>query len=146
MNIIFNPDQILAALAGGILIGISAAGMYLIQGRIAGISGIFSQFLRSPFQFNWQTCFILGLIAGGIIASLFVPDSFPAELPVDVLFLIPAGFLVGFGSRFGGGCTSGHGVCGLGRLSFRSLVATLTFMGTGFLTVYLLYHVFEVLK
>ena len=128
MNIIFNPDQILAALAGGILIGISAAGMYLIQGRIAGISGIFSQFLRSPFQFNWQTCFILGLIAGGIIASLFVPDSFPAELPVDVLFLIPAGFLVGFNNTK----TSGHGVCGLGRLSFRSLVATLTFMGTDF--------------
>ena len=141
MNIIFEINDIIYAFAGGALIGLSAALLMLFQGRVAGVSGLIGAVLRNPIKLQWQTLFLVGLVAGGILAHYTVPGAFPKSIPVDIAYLIPAGFLVGFGTRLGNGCTSGHGVCGISRLSGRSISATLTFMATGFGTVYILYHI-----
>ena len=140
MNIIFEINDILYAFAGGALIGLSAALLMLFQGRVAGVSGLIGAFLHNPIKVQWQTLFLVGLVAGGILARYAMPGAFPESIPVDLAYLIPAGFLVGFGTQLGSGCTSGHGVCGISRLSVRSISATLTFMATGFVTVYILYH------
>lgn len=131
-----------SALAGGILIGISATLLLLLNGRIAGVSGILNGALESPDGDRaWRWWFLLGLLtgAGGYIhwsgAAYYGSDGF------DPWVMILAGLLVGAGTRIGGGCTSGHGVCGLGRISVRSLVATLTFMATAMVTVYVVRHV-----
>ncbi len=130
------------ALIGGALIGLSATLLLLFSGRIAGISGILNAFInpREP-ESGWRGLFLLGLIlgAGAYIWTQPGAAPAPAELPLWVLAL--AGVLVGFGTRMGSGCTSGHGVCGLGRFSMRSLVATLIFMATGVATVYVVRHV-----
>jgi uncharacterized membrane protein YedE/YeeE len=132
------------ALAGGLLIGLAAAVLIAFNGRIAGISGIVGRLLhtstwRSPTQWGWRVAFALGLMAAPLLYSLFAP--LPAmQLPSNPWVIIAAGLLVGFGTRLGSGCTSGHGVCGLSRLSLRSLAATLTFMFTGALTVYVVRH------
>ena len=130
------------ALIGGALIGLSATLLLLFSGRIAGISGILNAFInpREP-ESGWRGLFLLGLIlgAGAYIWTQPSAAPAPAELPLWVLAL--AGVLVGFGTRMGSGCTSGHGVCGLGRFSMRSLVATLIFMATGVATVYVVRHV-----
>jgi uncharacterized membrane protein YedE/YeeE len=134
----FTP---LASTAGGALIGLAAALLLLTLGRIAGISGIFGEVIASrPGEGLWRLAFVLGLVAGGLAASLALPGAFAIEVerPLGVVAL--AGLLVGVGTRLGGGCTSGHGVCGLSRLSPRSLVATLTFMTTGGLTVFVVRH------
>jgi uncharacterized membrane protein YedE/YeeE len=129
------------ALAGGALIGISAALFILFNGRIAGISGIIGSLFRPVMHdAGWRIAFTLGLILAPIIWLLF------AELPnvqIDATYnlLIVAGVIVGFGARYGSGCTSGHGVCGISRLSPRSIIATLAFMGTGFLTVFIMRHI-----
>jgi uncharacterized membrane protein YedE/YeeE len=129
------------ALAGGALIGISAALFILFNGRIAGISGIIGGLFRPVMHdAGWRIAFTLGLILAPIIWLLF------AELPnvqIDATYnlLIVAGVIVGFGARYGSGCTSGHGVCGNSRLSPRSIIATLAFMGTGFLTVFIMRHI-----
>ncbi|MCF8185289.1 MAG: YeeE/YedE family protein [Sulfuritalea sp.] len=129
------------ALAGGALIGISAALFILFNGRIAGISGIIGGLFRPVMHdAGWRIAFTLGLILAPIIWLLF------AELPniqIDATYnlLIVAGVIVGFGARYGSGCTSGHGVCGISRLSPRSIIATLAFMGTGFLTVFIMRHI-----
>ena len=141
MNIVFEINDILYAFAGGALIGLSAALLMLFQGRVAGVSGLIGAFLRNPVKVQWQTLFLVGLVAGGFLARYAMPGAFPESIPVELAYLIPAGFLVGFGTRLGSGCTSGHGVCGISRLSVRSISATLTFMATGFATVYILYHV-----
>jgi uncharacterized membrane protein YedE/YeeE len=129
------------ALAGGALIGISAALFILFNGRIAGITGIIGGLFRPVMHdAGWRIAFTLGLILAPIIWLLF------AELPnvqIDATYnlLIVAGVIVGFGARYGSGCTSGHGVCGISRLSPRSIIATLAFMGTGFLTVFIMRHI-----
>lgn len=131
-----------ASLAGGLLIGLSAALFILFHGRILGISGILGGLLRpQPGDSSWRLAFLVGLVGAPLVWGLFLPVP---EATIDAGFatLVGAGILVGVGTRIGSGCTSGHGVCGLARLSPRSLVATLCFMATGFLTVFLVKHVF----
>lgn len=130
---------------GGLLIGAAASLLLWLNGRIAGISGIFDGALARPdSETTWRWLFILGLLVGAAIEFWLLPGAraFATGLPWQVFLL--AGTLVGFGTRLGGGCTSGHGVCGLGRLSARSLVATLTFLATGVLTVFVVRHVFGI--
>ncbi|SCY83391.1 YeeE/YedE family protein [Paracoccus tibetensis] len=136
-----------ASLAGGVLIGLSAVMVMALFGRIAGIAGITQGALGGVIPMSgaardrdWRWTFLLGLLAAPVLvlmAGSQVAQSVPTNLPAMVL----AGLLVGIGTALGSGCTSGHGVCGLARLSRRSLAATLTFMAAGFLTVFLLRHV-----
>jgi uncharacterized membrane protein YedE/YeeE len=132
-----------AALAGGILIGLASIAFALLLGRIAGISGILAGLLRpQKSDLGWRIAFVGGLLAAPFIYSL--ADTLPAlQIDTSLPLLVAAGLLVGLGTRYGSGCTSGHGVCGLSRFSSRSLVATLTFMAAGFNTVFLLRHVFS---
>ncbi len=128
------------ALGGGLLIGLAAALFVLFNGRIAGISGIVGGLLR-PAQGDrgWRIAFLLGLIAAPLVYTLAAP--LPAmRINAGTGTLIAAGLLVGVGTRYGAGCTSGHGVCGLARGSVRSLAATLAFMGAGFATVFIVRH------
>ena len=128
------------ALAGGILIGLAAASFVLLNGRIAGISGILGGLLTpSTGDIGWRVAFMAGLI-GAPLLWILAADMPPINVEAGYPALIIAGLLVGIGTRYGSGCTSGHGVCGLSRLSPRSLVATLTFMATGFVTVFLIRH------
>lgn len=134
-----------SALAGGVLIGLAAALMVVLLGRIAGISGIVGNLLQpatwgSVKQWGWRVAFVVGMVAAPVVWQGFAP--LPAmEMPANPWVIVPAGLLVGFGTRLGSGCTSGHGVCGLSRLSLRSLAATLMFMATGVLTVFVVRHV-----
>ena len=134
----FTP---LAALSGGLLIGLSATVLLLLNGRIAGISGIVGGLLQRyrAGDFAWRVAFVLGLVLAPVLYRLFaeLPES---RIDAGWAMLVVAGVLVGFGSRLGSGCTSGHGVCGVSRLSPRSLVATATFMTTGFVAVYVVRH------
>jgi uncharacterized membrane protein YedE/YeeE len=133
-----------SALTGGILIGASASVLLLLNGKIAGISGIIGGLLRlSPDETSWRVSFVAGFFVGGLLLRALFPAAFGAS-PAPVPLLIFAGLLVGFGTQLGSGCTSGHGVCGLSRLSFRSLVATVTFMLTGALSAIVARHVFGV--
>ncbi|MEO9525262.1 MULTISPECIES: YeeE/YedE family protein [Marinobacter] len=132
------------ALTGGLLIGLAAALFLLLNGRIAGISGILGGLL-SPTRGDivWRLAFIGGLI-GAPLAWIMMADLPPIEINAGYPSLIIAGLLVGVGTRYGSGCTSGHGVCGLSRLSLRSLAATLSFMAAGFITVYIIRHLLGV--
>ena len=134
----FTP---LTALVGGVVIGLSASLLLLFNGRIAGISGIVGGLLQrgTRGEFAWRAAFVLGLILAPVVYPLFseLPES---RIDSGWATLVLAGLLVGFGSRLGSGCTSGHGVCGISRRSPRSIVATLTFMSLGFITVYLVRH------
>ena len=127
-------ESIIMAILGGVLIGLSASALFYFSGRIAGISGIVAGLMESPKNGNWRLSFVGGLIMGGLILSEFFPTAFEAPSGRSLMVIAMAGALVGFGTRLGNGCTSGHGVCGLTRFSRRSLVATLTFMATGFVT------------
>jgi uncharacterized membrane protein YedE/YeeE len=127
------------ALVGGALIGLAATLLYALLGRIAGISGILNAAIEDRGDRAWRIAFLLGLVAAAG-AWLFATGA-PARSGFPWPWLAAAGLLVGFGTRLGSGCTSGHGICGLARLSRRSLVAVLVFMGTGFATVYVLRHV-----
>lgn len=129
----FTP---VASTVGGLAIGLAASLLLLFNGRVAGISGIYSGVLlpRSG-DFAWRAAFVGGLIAGGLVTSLLAPALFTIEYDRTLPMVAVAGLLVGFGVRLGSGCTSGHGVCGLSRMSARSLVATVTFIFTGALTV-----------
>ena len=141
MTIAWNQFTPWASLAGGLLIGLATAMLLLLNGRIAGISGIVGGLLRpAPGDRAWRLAFVLGLAGAPLVYRLFWPLP---EVQVDAggPLLIAAGLLVGIGTRYGSGCTSGHGVCGLSRLSPRSLVATIAFMLAGFATVYLIRHV-----
>ncbi|ENX15567.1 hypothetical protein F895_02113 [Acinetobacter sp. CIP 64.2] len=132
--------SILLALIGGALIGLAAVGYLYVNGRIAGISGLLAQLLQPTTLFRGSAFwFLLGLIITPFIYQMFVqPEIIMQSSP---LALIIAGLLVGFGTRLGSGCTSGHGICGISRLSPRSMVATITFMFAGFVTVYLVRHI-----
>ena len=121
-------DSALTALAGGALIGLSASILLFGNGRVAGISGIVGLLLRPQTPDRaWRLAFLIGLCATGVVAAIVAPERVAAS-PVSLPLVAAAGLLVGFGTRLGDGCTSGHGVCGLSRLSRRSLVATMTFM------------------
>jgi uncharacterized protein len=127
---------ILRGLAGGALIGVSASLMLVLAGRVTGISGMLNA-LMAPSDGGerlWRVLFLGGLVAGGLVASVFLPGAFGDEMP-GLALAGAAGVLVGVGTRIGNGCTSGHGVCGISRLSVRSIVATLTFIATGALAV-----------
>ena len=136
----FTP---LASAAGGALIGASAVLLMVFNGRVAGISGIVGGLL-APRRGDtaWRIAFLLGMLASPVSFVVVAPAGFLAAPRIDAGYgsLVAAGLLVGFGTRYGSGCTSGHGVCGLSRLSLRSLVATLAFMATGFLTVLFIRH------
>jgi uncharacterized membrane protein YedE/YeeE len=134
----FTP---IASTIGGMMIGASASAMLLLNGKIAGISGIFAGVLR-PVKGDtlWKVCFLAGLIAGGLLLRIFYPHVFDFGIVRSPGVLALAGLLVGFGTRLGNGCTSGHGVCGVSRLSARSMIATATFIASGGIVVYLVNH------
>ena len=130
--------EVLMPLTGGILIGIAASMMLLFSGRIAGVSGIFGDMLfQKGKERAWRLSFISGLIAGGILLYAINAQFFENSSGRGLLAVNIAGLLVGIGTRIGGGCTSGHGVCGIGRLSVRSLVATVIFVFAGMVAVVL---------
>ena len=139
----FTP---LASLAGGALIGLSAVLVMLFFGRIGGISGITLQAMRPPAQadrsdWGWRVAFIMGLISAPALVSLVTGRAVAQTVPGDLAAMSIAGLLVGFGTALGSGCTSGHGVCGLARLSKRSSGAVFVFMGAAFATVFVLRHI-----
>lgn len=126
----------LRGLGGGALIGVSASLMLILAGRVTGISGMLNA-LMAPSDAGerlWRILFLGGLVAGGLVASALIPSAFTGGMP-GVALAGTTGVLVGVGTRIGNGCTSGHGVCGISRLSIRSLVATITFIATGALAV-----------
>ena len=129
------------ALAGGVLIGLAATLLLWLNGRVAGVSGILNGVIfPSRHEVPWRAAFLLGLIVAGGLYMTLVPGASLPRADFSRAGLIVAGLLVGFGTRMGNGCTSGHGVCGLGRLSFRSLVAVLTFMATAIATTFVVRH------
>lgn len=128
------------SLTGGLIIGVAAAVLLLFNGRIAGISGIFGGLLSLPrSDMAWRLAFVAGMVGAPLIAGLLGKPAI-ADIQASWGVILAAGFLVGLGTRYASGCTSGHGVCGLSRGSLRSLVATLIFMGAGFLTVFVQRH------
>ena len=144
MTIDWNHFTPWTALAGGALIGLAAALFLLLNGRIAGISGVLGGLLKpARGDIAWRAAFILGLVAAPLVYGLL--QQVPAlQIDADYAALIAAGLLVGAGTRYGAGCTSGHGVCGLARLSPRSGVATAGFMAAGFATVFMIRHLFQI--
>jgi uncharacterized membrane protein YedE/YeeE len=140
VNIDWNAFTPWASLAGGVLIGMAAAVFALLNGRVAGVSGIVGGLLRpARGDIAWRAAFVLGL-AGAPAAYLLFGAYARPQIDAGGFALVAAGLLVGIGTRYGSGCTSGHGVCGLSRLSPRSLAATLAFMGAGFATVFVVRH------
>lgn len=136
----FTP---LESTIGGALIGVAAALLMLFHGRIAGISGVAGGLLSpKPGDLGWRVLFVAGLVVGGLAIYALQPSSFAIGIERSPVALVLAGLMVGFGTRLGSGCTSGHGVCGLSRLSPRSLAATLTFMATGMATAAVVTHLF----
>ena len=132
-----------SALLGGVMLGVGASLLLIFSGKIAGISGIVA-YLINPNNSDrketaWRALFLIGLISAGLVYQLFAAFP-PTTINANNSTLIVAGLLVGFGSRMGSGCTSGHGICGLSRLSLRSLVATLSFMLSGFVLTYAMLH------
>ena len=145
MNIDWTHFTPQVALLGGALIGLAASLLLVLNGRIAGISGIVGALLQrsswaSVANWGWRAAFVIGMVAAPLVWQLIAPLP-PMEMPSNPLVIVLAGLLVGFGTRLGSGCTSGHGVCGLSRLSLRSLAATLTFIGAGAATVFVVRHV-----
>jgi uncharacterized membrane protein YedE/YeeE len=132
-----------SALAGGALIGASASALLVLNGRIAGISGIVGGVLRPrTSETAWQRSFIAGLLAGGLLLAWCLPESIaPRDTRVPTGVVALAGLLVGFGTQLGSGCTSGHGVCGIGRMSLRSVAAVVTFMTTGAIAAFFVRHI-----
>ena len=143
MTIDWNNFTPWASLFGGILLGVAVSLYILVNGRVLGISGILGGLLPAKQGDSiWRVAFLLGMLAAPWVYGLITRSapSTPPRIDASVLTLVVAGVLVGIGTRYGSGCTSGHGVCGLSRLSPRSLVATLCFMGAGFATVFVVRH------
>ena len=133
-----------SALAGGALIGIATAVLLLVAGRTAGVSGIVGGILRpSPGDLAWRIAFVAGMVLAPLVFTIAAALP-PLQIAAGYPTLVVGGLLVGLGTRYGSGCTSGHGVCGMARLSPRSIVATLAFMLAGFVTVYLVRHAFGI--
>ncbi len=136
----FTP---LSGAVGGVLIGIGALALLFFNERIAGISGIYSGLVKMrPNETLWRFLFVLGLLLGGTIVKVFHPAAFDLQIDKPLLTVVAGGLLVGFGTSYGHGCTSGHGVCGVGRLSIRSIAATAIFMFFGIATATLVYIIF----
>jgi uncharacterized membrane protein YedE/YeeE len=133
----FTP---IAATIGGVIIGLASALMLAGNGRIAGISGILGGILQGGEGRAWRASFIVGMLLGGVGLVTLLPESLPGTAVDSLPMLAAAGLLVGFGTRMGGGCTSGHGICGISRLSTRSILATVMFMGTAIATVAIVRH------
>ena len=134
----------LSALIGGSLIGLSVTLMLLFNGRVTGISGILAAGLANRNREGlWRWMFLLGLLGGGVFIQRLQPELFVNVTDRSFLLVLIAGFLVGYGTVMGSGCTSGHGICGLSRFSIRSLIATISFMTFGFLTVQLVRYFSE---
>ncbi len=137
------PFQPLPPLLGGLLIGTAGALLLYLNGRILGISGIYGGLIKpsNRTEVPWRAAMVLGMMCGGFILRLWFPEVFDVPLPVRQPFwLVSAGLLVGLGTAISSGCTSGHGICGISRLSPRSLVATGTFMALGMFTVFVIRH------
>ncbi len=133
-----------ASLSGGVLLGVASALFILVNGRVLGISGILGGLLPpKKGDAGWRIAFLLGMLAAPLVHGLLASEGFAQAPRIDAGFatIVAAGLLVGLGTRYGSGCTSGHGVCGLSRLSPRSMVATLAFMGAGFAMVFVVRHV-----
>lgn len=133
-----------SSLIGGILLGIAAGALFINSGRILGVTGILEGLLKPKCDETfWRVAFLLGMFTAPLVAQLLLPAGLLHTPRMDTSWpmVIVAGLLVGFGTRWGTGCTSGHGICGLSRLSLRSLIATLSFMGTGFATVFVVRHI-----
>ena len=143
MNIDWAHFTPYACLTGGIILGVASAIFILVNGRILGISGILGGLMPPKLGDTlWRISFLLGLLVAPTVFHVVVPAQYITAPRIDAtdMMVVIAGLLVGIGTRYASGCTSGHGVCGLSRLSPRSLVATLSFMGTGFAMVYVLRH------
>jgi len=131
-----------SGLAGGALIGLAAGLMLLLTGRVSGISGIAAGLMtRNVREAGWRGLFIVGMIASALLFPLLSQQPLPVDLQVGMPLMLIGGFLVGFGTRMGSGCTAGHGICGISRLSKRSLAATVTFFLSAMATVYVVRHV-----
>jgi uncharacterized membrane protein YedE/YeeE len=129
-------NQLMMPLLGGMLIGFSASLLLLMQGRVFGISGILGGvLLPKKGDILWRIAVLLGFLGAGIILRIFLPESMAVDAKGSLGRMIVAGLLVGFGTQLGSGCTSGHGVCGISRLSPRSILATITFIGSGMMVV-----------
>jgi uncharacterized protein len=140
----FTPGS---SLVGGMLIGLASALLVVFRGKIAGISGILGGLIDTDTSANshrlWRALFIIGLVSSSFVYAFFAPLP-ESNISASLGTLIVAGILVGFGTRMGSGCTSGHGICGLSRLSLRSLIATISFMFSGFVICYLFLHVLRI--
>lgn len=138
-------NAFLPALIGGVLIGLAATLLLWLNGRLSGISGILWRLFFSKLgDAWWRVFFLVGVVGGAALCYQFFGNAPVARQTFPVWLLIVAGFLVGYGTSLGNGCTSGHGVCGLGRLSLRSLVATVTFLAVAIVTTFVVRHVFGV--
>ena len=143
MDTVFTPQ---ASLIGGLLIGLSAVILLAFVERIMGVTGILGGFIEPKgwSDWSWRAVILLGMISGPIAMELITGAGPEIQVPISKLWLIVGGLIVGVGVTFGGGCTSGHGVCGVARMSARSIVATITFMSTAGITVYVIRHVMGV--
>jgi len=140
METVFTP---ISSFGGGLAIGLGAVLLMLSLGRILGATGILSGtiFVEDKEELKWRAAMILGMIAAPILIFLFTGEMPEVNVPISPMMIVLGGVIVGFGASLGSGCTSGHGVCGLSRLSVRSLVAVPTFMATGVITLYIIRHV-----
>lgn len=135
-------EAFITPLLGGLTLGVAAMWLLFSLGRVAGISGILWGVMAGPDR-HWRVFFLMGLLMGGVVIHAVLDMPVPAQSSTPLPLVVFSGLLVGFGTRMGGGCTSGHGVCGIGRQSLRSIVATATFMVTGVLTVFMIRHIVE---
>jgi len=142
MNVLIDVDSWLRAAAGGLLIGLAAAVMIVFNGRIAGVSGVLGglMFDGNGSDRRWRSMFLGGVVLGAVLLTTLVTSLPAGRLQTGWLGMAIAGLIVGYGTRMGSGCTSGHGVCGIARLSTRSITATITFMAFGALTVFVIRH------
>ncbi|MBD8065039.1 YeeE/YedE family protein [Devosia sp. PTR5] len=138
METVFTPTE---AVIGGTLIGLAAVALMALHGRIAGMTGILEGVIVPKGDWGWRLAFLVGAIAAPVVILLLTGTPLPLQAELPSWAIILGGLLVGVGVSYGGGCTSGHGVCGLARLSTRSIVATLTFMATTALTVFTVRHI-----
>ena len=137
-----EPGTIPSALLGGAIIGVAAVMMLDLNGRIMGVSGIAAGLLSQQTSDKaLRLLFLVGMVVGGLIVARLLPAAMPGAVTTNIGWLMAAGFIVGFGTRLGGGCTSGHAVCGMSRLSARSVVATCVFMFIAMVSVFIIRHV-----